>query len=69
MSKTYRVNPRAIHAERERNAAKARQEAKELSERIAERRAARTSEAIARLSTWTQRIIQDNEQRGLSVGC
>ena len=69
MSKTYRVNPRALHAERERNAAKARREAQEIADRLSERRAARTTEAIASLSVWASRVIQDNEQRGLSVGC
>ena len=69
MSKTYRVNPRALHAERERNAAKAKREAQEIADRLSERRAARTTEAVASLSVWAQRVIADNERRGRSLGC
>lgn len=60
-----------VVAERRRNAERCKREQSELSRIIAERRAARTSEAIARLavSSWKQQIIAENERRGLSVGC
>ena len=71
MAKTYKdsQHSRMVSAERRRNAERCRKETDELSQRIAERRAARTSEAIARLAVWKHQVIADNEQRGISLGC
>ncbi len=53
-------------AERRRNAERCRREQQELSEIIAERRAARATEAVARLAAWKRSVQRDTDQRGLS---
>lgn len=57
-------------AERRRNAAKCEREQRLLRQELQERKDRKTcSEAVARLAVWAQRVVADNERRGLSVGC
>ena len=63
-------------AQRRLNEQRARLERVAIARRLAQeqqsnerKRRADTSEAIAYLASWRDSVIQDNERRGLSVGC
>jgi len=62
-------------AQRRLNEQRAKLEAEAIARQLAEKQSnhrkvrAQTTEAIAYLAAWRDSVVQDNERRGLSVGC